>query len=76
MRANLSQANQTGAAMRSVPCGWLAPALACSAAWASADGFFQMGDVFACHGDGDVEPFGGAGEAAALHDLAEDFHAQ
>ena len=41
-----------------------------------ADGFFQMGDVFACHGDGDVEQVGGAGEAAALHNLAEDFHAQ
>ncbi len=40
------------------------------------DGVFQVADVFACHCGGDAERVGGAGEAAALDDLAENLEAE
>ena len=37
---------------------------------------FQMADVFARHCSGNIELLGGAGEAVALDDLAENFEAE
>jgi len=37
---------------------------------------FQMADVFARHRGGNIKLLGGAGEAAALDDLAENFEAE
>jgi len=37
--------------------------------------FFQMRHMFAGHGHGNIQLLGGAGKAAAVHHLAEHFHA-
>ena len=37
---------------------------------------FQMADVFARHRGGNIKLLGGAGEAAALDNLAENFEAE